>query len=99
MMEEIDRSGTPSPRHSSYRPAHPVPTSDTNKKPNAEVPLGPEFRYLSHILWGLLPPLIVMLAYGGRPALIALCFGCIFAYIFDLLGTMEVIFNFCCVHA
>lgn len=87
MMEEIDRSGTPSPRHSSYRP---VSTNDTKKKPNADVAQGPEFRYLSHILWGLLPALVVILAYGGRPALIALCFGCIFAYIFDLLGTMEV---------
>lgn len=88
MMEEIGRTGTPSPRFSNMLPTKP---SDTGKsKSAADKPTGPEFRYLSHILWGLLPPLLIMLAYGGRPTLIALCFGCIFTYIFDLLGTMEV---------
>ena len=38
----------------------------------------------------MLPALLIMLAFGGRPSLLVLCFGAVVTYIFDLLGAMEV---------
>jgi uncharacterized membrane protein len=51
-----------------------------------------QFAYGGMLLTSLLPPLAVMMAFGGRPALLVLCFGGITAYIFDLLGTIEVLY-------
>ena len=49
----------------------------------------PEFKY--GILLGavLFFPSCIIFAFGGRPTLIALCFGLLIAYIFDLLGGIE----------
>lgn len=49
----------------------------------------PGFFYGTLIFYGLLPPTLVLLAFGGRPAIIVLCFGAIISYIFDLLGSLE----------
>ena len=45
--------------------------------------------YPSLLLYALTIPLIIMLAFGGRPALLVLAFGAIVAYIFDILGSPE----------
>lgn len=50
----------------------------------------PTFAYGTALMLALSPPLAVLLAFGGRPTIVALCFGSIVAYIFDILGTMEV---------
>ena len=50
----------------------------------------PQFKYGNLLLTSLLPPLLVLGAFGGRPTKVAACFGAIIAYIFDVLGTMEV---------
>jgi hypothetical protein len=52
--------------------------------------LGPQFLYGDLLLGSLIPPFLVLLAFGGRPALLTICFGSIFAYIFDIVGAMEV---------
>jgi hypothetical protein len=49
----------------------------------------PEFRYAGVLMLGLMPPFLIMLAFGGRPAILVVCFGTIVTYIFDLLGAME----------
>jgi hypothetical protein len=49
-----------------------------------------QFLYGDLFLAALLPPVLVMLAFGGRPMLIAICFGSMFTYIFDIFGAMEV---------
>lgn len=49
----------------------------------------PEFNNGMLLLASLLPPLGILIAFGGRPTILCLCFGSIVAYIFDLLGTME----------
>lgn len=38
----------------------------------------------------IFPSFLIMLAFGGRPSLLVLCFGAVVTYIFDLLGAMEV---------
>ena len=50
----------------------------------------PEFKYRELLLVSLSFPFGIMLAFGGKPALLVLCFGAIVSYIFDLLGTIEV---------
>jgi hypothetical protein len=52
----------------------------------------PEFRHAFSIGLALLPPVAIILAFGGRPSLIALCFGFLTTYILDLIGTLEVFF-------
>ena len=47
-------------------------------------------RHKEVLLVSLAFPLGIMMAFGGKPALIVLCFGGIISYIFDLLGTVEV---------
>jgi hypothetical protein len=49
-----------------------------------------EFKYRELLLVSLSFPFGIMLAFGGKPALLVLCFGAIVSYIFDLLGTIEV---------
>ena len=49
-----------------------------------------ELRHREVLLVSLAFPLGIMMAFGGKPALIVLCFGGIISYIFDLLGTVEV---------
>lgn len=49
----------------------------------------PEFLYNSQLLLSLLPSFAIILIFGGRPSILALCFGLLTTYIFDLLGTME----------
>eukprot|EP00602_Paraphysomonas_sp_CaronLab_P013567 CAMPEP_0185038336 /NCGR_PEP_ID=MMETSP1103-20130426/33864_1 /TAXON_ID=36769 /ORGANISM="Paraphysomonas bandaiensis, Strain Caron Lab Isolate" /LENGTH=546 /DNA_ID=CAMNT_0027576719 /DNA_START=67 /DNA_END=1704 /DNA_ORIENTATION=- len=50
----------------------------TNQIENSEV-----------VLMAIAPAVLVLLAFGGKPTLIALCFGTMFAYVFDILGAME----------
>lgn len=50
----------------------------------------PKFLYGDLIGAALIPPLLVILAFGGRPSVMVLCFGSLGAYIFDLLGSAEV---------
>lgn len=49
-----------------------------------------EFKHRELLLVSLSFPFGIMLAFGGKPALLVLCFGAIVSYIFDLLGTIEV---------
>jgi hypothetical protein len=49
-----------------------------------------ELRHREVLLMSLAFPIGIMMAFGGKPALIVLCFGGIISYIFDLLGTVEV---------
>ena len=49
-----------------------------------------ELRHREVLLLSLAFPIGIMMAFGGKPALIVLCFGGIISYIFDLLGTVEV---------
>jgi hypothetical protein len=56
-----------------------------------------EYKYTNLLLLSLLPSLVIMAGFGGRPTLIAGCFGGIVAYIFDLIGTIEVcVLNYGC---
>ena len=50
----------------------------------------PEFKYRELLLLSLAVPFGIMLAFGGKPSLLMLCFGAIISYIFDLLGSIEV---------
>lgn len=50
----------------------------------------PEFKYGVLLLLSISFPLGVILAFGGKTTLITICFGGIIAYIFDLLGSIEV---------
>jgi hypothetical protein len=52
----------------------------------------PKFRYGTLLIGCLLPALLVIVAFCSKPGLIAICFGFLFAYIFDLIGAMEVLF-------
>jgi hypothetical protein len=49
----------------------------------------PEFNNGMLLLASVFPPLGILIAFGGKPTIISLCFGSIVAYIFDLLGSME----------
>jgi hypothetical protein len=49
----------------------------------------PIFLYSSLLFTSMTFPFGIMLAFGGRPALLVLCFGAMITYIFDLLGTIE----------
>jgi len=49
----------------------------------------PVFLYKGLLLYSLICPFAIMLAFGGRPALLVFCFGSLITYIFDLLGTIE----------
>lgn len=61
----------------------------------------PEFKYRELLLLSLAVPFGIMLAFGGKPSLLMLCFGALISYIFDLLGSIEVraylhtFFSFC----
>lgn len=69
-----------------HRPAETLPSqSDQGSAPKCG-----QFPYGDMFLLSLLPPGIVLLAFGGRPMLIALCFGSMLTYIFDIFGAMEV---------
>ena len=50
----------------------------------------PKFLYGDLLGAALVAPLLVILAFGGRPSMMVLCFGGLGAYIFDLLGSAEV---------
>ena len=43
-------------------------------------------------------PILVLLAFGGQPSFIVICFGLLVSYIFDLLGAIEVMrcMNYIC---
>jgi hypothetical protein len=49
-----------------------------------------ELKYANTMLLSVMPCMVVIAGFGGRPTLIAACFGGIVAYIFDLVGTIEV---------
>lgn len=49
----------------------------------------PVFLHKGLLLYSLICPFGIMLAFGGRPALLVFCFGSLITYMFDLLGTME----------
>ena len=56
----------------------------------------PECKYGWTLLLSLLPSFAILIVFGGRPTLLALCFGSLTTYIFDLLGTMEgTLFSIC----
>jgi hypothetical protein len=66
-------------------------SSDNSKMPSENLySAAAQFKYGDLFMGALLPPIFVTLAFGGRPALIVMCFGAMFAYIFDILGAMEV---------
>ena len=46
--------------------------------------------YRAILLIAVLPPFLVLLAFGGKLALLVMCFGGLICYIFDLLGSIEV---------
>ena len=50
----------------------------------------PEFLHREMLLVSLAFPFGIMMAFGGKTALLVLCFGALIAYIFDILGTIEV---------
>ena len=76
----------------------PQPSGISRPIGDASVPVGrgkahgPEiaFKYDSLLMFSLLAPCGVLIAFGSRPTIICICFGGIAAYIFDLLGTIEV---------
>jgi hypothetical protein len=67
-----------------------APDQNTKASSERQTPIRGQFLYGDLFLTALLPPSLVMLAFGGRPMLIAICFGSMFTYIFDLFGAMEV---------
>lgn len=52
-------------------------------------PKEPAFLYSDLLLSALAVPLLILLAFGGKPTLLVLAFGAIVSYIFDLLGSVE----------
>mmetsp|Transcript_28966 Transcript_28966/g.29311 ORF Transcript_28966/g.29311 Transcript_28966/m.29311 type:complete len:1124 (+) Transcript_28966:147-3518(+) len=68
---------------------HPDSLGGTDDRMKHSTNSEPQFQYGSLLMQGLSLPIIVCFAFGGRPALIALCFGTLISYIFDLLGTLE----------
>ena len=46
--------------------------------------------YRNELFLAIMPAFLVLLTFGGRPALLTICFGVLFSYIFDLLGSVEV---------
>ena len=63
---------------------------DQQPPPEQMMSSEPEFRHSGVLMLGLAPPLLIMMAFGGRPTLLMVCFGVMVTYIFDLLGAMEV---------
>ena len=61
------------------------PTSESD-----EVHGDAQFLHGSVLLTACAPSVGIILAFGGRPALLVLCFGALVAYIFDILGSVEV---------
>lgn len=51
----------------------------------------PELKYSETLLMSLFPPLLILIAFGGKPTFITLGFGSTITYILDLLGTIQVI--------
>ena len=51
----------------------------------------PELKYSETLLTSLFPPLLILIAFGGKPTFITLGFGSTITYILDLLGTVQVI--------
>lgn len=64
--------------------------NDSSQDSSTLVSSEPEFTYSDVLMMGLLPPVAIMLAFGGRPSLLVICFGSVVTYIFDLLGAIEV---------
>lgn len=60
-------------------------TTDVDEKKYKE----PVFRHGELLIMSLAPAVLVLLAFGGKPSLVAICFGSLFSYIFDILGAME----------
>lgn len=54
-----------------------------------------QFKYGPLLFMSILPALGVMLAFGGRPTLLALSFASIATYIFDIMGSIEVSLCLC----
>jgi hypothetical protein len=82
-------------RKAALRSASPASASTADQNPNkpltdTQTPIRGQFLYGDLFLTALLPPSLVMLAFGGRPMLISICFGSMFTYIFDIFGAMEV---------
>lgn len=48
-----------------------------------------QFQYINIIFLSLIPPLLVLAMFCGKPIVFALFFGGIFSYIFDILGGVE----------
>ena len=65
-------------------------TEKTEKMQETIVNTEPDFQHMNLLTFCLAPPFLIMLAFGGRPSILVVCFGTIVTYIFDLLGAMEV---------
>ena len=49
----------------------------------------PQFKFGSLLMAALAVPLGILFAFGGRTTLLTLCFGCVAAYVCDLMGSIE----------
>jgi hypothetical protein len=68
------------------------PNSTTSSTPDGDNVTSGEAQFLHGIelLTACAPAIGIILAFGGRPAMLVLCFGALVAYIFDILGSVEV---------
>ncbi len=64
--------------------------TDSNNSTAKLMSSEPEFSHGLLILKGLIPTILIIFAFGGRPSILILCLGTLISYIFDLLGTVEV---------
>lgn len=85
MNTTVQRKGAPSTLNETF-----VSTSSTARDMSEEKYKEPVFRHGELLVTSLGPAVLVMLTFGGKPSLVAICFGCLFTYIFDILGAMEV---------
>ena len=66
-----------------------VSSRTTTTNPTDVADYKAEFLHSSVLLTACAPALCIILAFGGRPALLALCFGSLVSYIFDIMGSVE----------
>jgi hypothetical protein len=67
----------------SYQQQQSAPSPKKNSKNFA-------YDYKNDLLVAISPLVLILLIFGGRLAVLVLCFGGLIGYIFDLLGSMEV---------
>ena len=47
------------------------------------------------LLFAISIPFLILLVFGGRVSLLIVCFGGLLCYIFDIIGSVEVLINPC----